>query len=186
MLKNIKIKTCDSVYYPMEDSYLLAEQVERFAFGKVLDMGTGSGINGIAAALKGCDVTFTDISDKAIRCAKENAKLNGVYGTFVKTDMFDGIDGKFNTIIFNPPYLDSKKAPEKDIALDGGKGGREIIEKFLHAYPKFAERKHTVLLLESSINNYEEDVKRLKAEVVAKEYFFFEEIAVLKISSDIY
>lgn len=186
MQKNIKIKTCDSVYYPMEDSYLLAEQVERFAFGKVLDMGTGSGINGIAAALKGCDVTFADIDAKAIRCAKENATANGVAGNFIKSDMFESIDGKFNTIIFNPPYLESARVAERDIALDGGAKGRELIDKFIEAYPSFIEDEYVVLLLESSINGYESDVKRHNFEVVAKERFFFEEIAVLKISSYIY
>lgn len=186
MLDKIKLKGCASVYGPSEDSYLIAGQAEKYAFGSVLDLGTGTGISGITSALKGCDVTFTDIDAKAISCAKENATANGVTGNFIKSDMFESIDGKFNTIIFNPPYLESVKVPGRDIALDGGTKGREIIDRFLQEYSMFVEPKHVILLLESSINSYEDDVEHHNFEVVAKEHFFFEEIAVLKISSGIY
>ena len=94
--------------------------------------------------------------------------LVSVYGTFVKTDMFESIDGKFNTIIFNPPYLESARVAERDIALDGGAKGRELIDKFIEAYPNFIEDEYVVLLLESSINGYKSDVKRHNFEVVAK------------------
>ncbi len=186
MLDKIKLKGCASVYGPSEDSYLIAGQAEKYAFGSVLDLGTGTGISGITSALKGCDVTFTDIDAKAISCAKENATANGVTGNFIKSDMFESIDGKFNTIIFNPPYLESARVAERDIALDGGAKGRELIDKFIEAYPSFIKDEYVVLLLESSINGYKSDVKRHNFEVVAKAHFFFEEIAVLKISSSIY
>ncbi|MCL5093082.1 MAG: methyltransferase [Candidatus Marsarchaeota archaeon] len=186
MLDKIKLKGCASVYGPLEDSYLMAEQVEKYAFGSVLDLGTGTGISGIAAALKGCNVTFADIDSNAIRCAKENATANGVSGNFIESDMFESINGKFNTIVFNPPYLESARVAERDMALDGGASGRELIDKFLKEYPGFIENEYVVLLLESSINGYEADVKRHNFKVVAKEHFFFEEIAVLKASSGIY
>ncbi|MGC8495904.1 MAG: HemK2/MTQ2 family protein methyltransferase [Candidatus Micrarchaeia archaeon] len=177
----IRIKACESVYEPREDSYLLAQEVEKYAFGKVLDLGTGTGIQGIVAAKKGCDVTFSDVSEKALECAKSNAKLNNVKGDFVASDMFSNIKGKFNTILFNPPYLPSEEI--KDIALDGGKDGRMYIDEFLHKYKDYLDDNYVVLLLESSFNNYEKDINE-NARVVASGHFFFEDIVVIMFSNN--
>lgn len=177
-----KIANLKGVYVPREDSFLLADAVEKYAFGKVLDIGTGTGILGIIAARKGCEVTFADIDDGAIRCAKANAKANLVGGDFVISDMFSNIDGLFNTIIFNPPYLDSEaleKLKCRDLALDGGEGGRELIDLFLSQYKNHLLKKNIVLLLESSLNGYENDVRALNAELVGTAELFFETIAVL-------
>ena len=73
-VKNLEIKNCSGVYEPREDSYMLAKAVEEYAFGKVLDLGTGSGIQGITAALSKCEVTFADIDNAALECAKHNAR----------------------------------------------------------------------------------------------------------------
>jgi release factor glutamine methyltransferase len=175
--KFLELSLRNGVYEPREDSYLLAKAVGEYAFGKVLDLGTGTGIQGITAALKGCEVTFADVDRGALECAKMNAELNRVDGTFVRSDLFGGIKGKFNTIIFNPPYLESKKV--KDLALDGGLSGRVLIDRFLKDYKKHLLAKHAVLLLESSINGYEKDVKRLGAKIVGKEHYFFEDLVVL-------
>ncbi|MCW6159927.1 MAG: methyltransferase [Candidatus Micrarchaeales archaeon] len=168
----------ESVYVPAEDSFLLEKAVERFAFGKVLDIGTGSGILGIAAAKKGCEVTFSDINSDALSAARKNAEMNAVKGHFILSDLFERVQGKFNTIIFNPPYLPSNGIAVKH--LDGGRKGREVIDRFLNEYSTHVLGDHIVLLLESSINNYEQDVKRLKAEIVGREHIFFEDMVVLK------
>lgn len=178
MTDKIKIRTTGCVYHPEEDSVLLAKAVERYAFGRVLDIGTGSGVQGIVAAKMGCDVTFSDIDSEAVWCAKANAGENGVEGRFVVSDLFEKISGRFDTIIFNPPYLPSGEAEVK--ALDGGKDGREVIDRFISEYKDHVEGKHMVLLLESSFNNYERDVERLKAVVVEKGHYFFEDLAVLR------
>ncbi len=175
--KALELNLCKGVYEPREDSYLLARAVQKHAFGKVLDLGTGTGIQGITAALKGCDVTFADIDKNAIGCAKTNAKLNGVDGLFLLSDLFGGIKDKFNTIIFNPPYLESKEL--KDIALDGGPKGRLVMDRFLGVYRKYLLDDHVVLLLESSINEYEKDVERLNARIAGKDHYFFEDLVVL-------
>lgn len=173
----IKLTSSKNTYYPREDSYLLADAVEKYAFGKVLDMGTGTGILGLTAAKKGCDVTFADISKEALECAKKNCIANNVKGKFVNTYLFNSIKGKFNTIIFNPPYLHSKRI--KDLNLDGGRNGRELIDKFILEYKNHIMKDHIVLMLESSLNNYKKDIKNLNAELVSNQKFFFEEIVVL-------
>src|SRR5271168_2996050 len=117
-LSDLKLKLCKDVYEPREDSYMLANVVSEHAFGRVLDIGTGSGIQGITAAKRGCSVTFLDIDPKAVDCAKSNANLNNIRGNFICSDMFDKINEKFDTIIFNPPYVASKE--KLHLALDGG------------------------------------------------------------------
>lgn len=182
--EKLELKCSGDVYFPREDSFLLAEAVEKHAAGKVLDIGTGSGIQGIVAAKNGCSVLFSDIDDEAIKCAKENARANGVAGTFVRSDIFSNIKGKFNTIIFNPPYLPSKPLAvmeKKDVqtALDGGKDGRELIDLFLEGYGRFLERDGIALLLESSHNLYENDAIKYGAQILMKRHYFFEDLAVL-------
>ena len=140
-------------------------------------MGAGTGIQGITAALKGCDVTFSDIDTKAIECSRYNAAANGVEGNFIVSDLFSNVKERFNTIIFNPPYLISSEY--KNTALDGGTNGREIIDRFIQTYKDHVLPKHIVLLVESSFNSYEKNVKTLKAKVVAKEHYFFEDVVLL-------
>lgn len=181
------ISACDGVYEPREDSFLLEEAVLEHAAGRMLDLGTGNGIQGIAAALKGCSVTFSDVDERALGCARLNAASNGVDGTFIKSDMFDGIHGNFDTIAFNPPYLVSDGETElagADGSLEGGNSGRELIDKFLEGYREHLWAGGTALLLESSVNGYERDVEAYNATVVGRKKFFFEELVVIKIHWD--
>lgn len=174
----VRIKAFDGVYYPREDSYLLSTIVEKEARGTVLDLGTGSGIQGITAALKGCTVTFADVDEAALEAAKQNAKLNGVSGKFVVSDIFSAIEGKFDTIIFNPPYLPSKEMEER--ALDGGKEGRELIERFLKSYKDHLNLGGRAVILESSFSVYEKETDA-GAKILAKGHYFFEDLVVLEL-----
>lgn len=101
---------------------------------KVLDMCTGSGC--IAVSIKkNCEraeVTGADISDKALEIAKENAENNQCKVSFVKTNMFENINDKYDVIISNPPYIPTKDIEELEndvklhdprLALDGMEDG---------------------------------------------------------------
>jgi release factor glutamine methyltransferase len=122
-------------------------------------------------------VTFVDVDQNALECARANAKTNEIEGNFILSDMFEKIEGKFNTIIFNPPYVISEE--NRHLALDGGKDGRGYIDRFIRSYKDYILDEHVVLLLESSFNKYEKDVKRLNARIVSKEHYFFEDLVVL-------
>ncbi|MGD0728910.1 MAG: HemK2/MTQ2 family protein methyltransferase [Candidatus Micrarchaeaceae archaeon] len=176
--------THKSVYKPLEDSRMLANAVEKYAFGKFLDLGTGTGIQGIVAAKKKCDVTFADINPESIECAKLNAKANSVKGKFIVSDLFSNIKGKFNVIAIDPPYLVSKpldENPKRNYSFDGGVNGREIIDGFLKNYKKHILKDHIILMTESYWNNVNDDIKRLKAEVVGKRHYpLLGDCAVLK------
>ena len=73
--------------------------------------------------------------------------------TVVQSDLFQNIKEKFDTIIFNPPYLPDQEP--KDLALDGGKQGYELTEKFLKHAKTHINKNGTILLLFSSLTNKE-------------------------------
>jgi release factor glutamine methyltransferase len=71
---------------------------------RVLDMGTGSGVNAILAASKAREVVAVDVNPDAIRAARENAALNGVEIKVVESDVFEHVEGAFDLILFDPPF----------------------------------------------------------------------------------
>ncbi len=71
---------------------------------RVLDMGTGSGVNAILAAGTARDVVAVDINPRAVAAARRNAILNGVSVEVRQSDVFSNVAGTFDLIIFDPPF----------------------------------------------------------------------------------
>ena len=73
---------------------------------RVLDMGTGSGVNAILAARNTDDVLAVDINPHAVQAAEANAVRNGVADrvTVRRSDVFSEVDGRFDLVIFDPPF----------------------------------------------------------------------------------
>jgi release factor glutamine methyltransferase len=73
---------------------------------RVLDMGTGSGVNAILAAAQANSVLAVDINPQAVQTAQANAERNGVSDRVVarRSDVFSDVDGEFDLIIFDPPF----------------------------------------------------------------------------------
>ena len=142
------------VYEPAEDSFLIQKEVKRFARGKVLDMGTGSGILASTAAelKKVKSVIAVDIKKDTIDYCKEHVKNRKL--SFLVSDLFSKVPKqKFDTIIFNPPYLPEQKGEEWELATEvaGGKHGYEIIGRFLAKVNDYLESDGVVLLLFSTV-----------------------------------
>ncbi|MEO1062224.1 MAG: HemK2/MTQ2 family protein methyltransferase [Actinomycetota bacterium] len=93
---------------PSPVSDLLGERVlaEVEPDERVLDLGTGSGVNALLAARKGATVVGVDINPVAVEVARRNAVTNGLHelATFVEGDLFDPVDGTFDVIVFDPPF----------------------------------------------------------------------------------
>lgn len=133
----LEFKVDEDVLSPRPETELLVEEALKYikenSYKTVLDMCTGSGCLAISIK-KNADVEITasDISMKALRIAKTNAKFHNAEIEFIRSNMFEKIEGKFDLIISNPPYIDTdeifsldKEVFEHDphIALDGGELG---------------------------------------------------------------
>ncbi|MCZ7392600.1 MAG: HemK2/MTQ2 family protein methyltransferase [Candidatus Methanoperedens sp.] len=182
--KNTVIKTTPLVYEPSEDSFLLAEVAlsEIKDKERILELGCGSGI--ISAVIKAntkARIAGIDINPFAAACTKQN----GVEA--IRGDLLSCIKGKFDMIIFNPPYLPGREGTRKDwidIALDGGYDGREIIYRFLEdALPHLVENGRVLMVVSSltGIGEVKSKMKSLNYEVEDKlqERFMFEQLAVI-------
>ncbi|MBN2325036.1 MAG: methyltransferase [Spirochaetes bacterium] len=88
---------------------------------RVLDMGTGSGVLAVAAALRAETVVAIDIDPAAVRCAALNADINNVTDRIrvLKGDLFSplGRNDRFDVILFNPPYFEGRIKRPFDHAL---------------------------------------------------------------------
>ena len=95
--------SCKSVYDPQEDSTMLEKHVRLHAKGKVLDIGTGSGIQAIAAAQspRVSSVLATDVQKDVIAYCRNCISSPKI--RFLQSDLFKRVKGTFDTIIFNPP-----------------------------------------------------------------------------------
>ena len=149
------------IYQPAEDSYLLQKYVRRCAFGRVLDLGTGSGIQALTAVENKIvrEVVAVDINENAIKELKTEISKKKIRKiTVKKSNLFSNVKDKFDTIIFNPPYLPQDKIGNEiieDPALYGGKHGWEISEKFFNEVNQFLVANGKILFLFSSLTNKE-------------------------------
>ena len=174
------------VYQPREDSFLLEKYVKQYATGLVLDIGTGTGIQALAAK-KAKKVIAVDKSKAAINYCKKNIKNKKI--VFKQSDLFSNVNQKFDTIIFNPPYLPTSKddviSSEIDAAFDGGRYGSAVIKRFLNDAPYYLQNGGKIYLVVSSltrIGSFLANFARkhgLSVQKSAERRFFFERIKVL-------
>lgn len=102
-------KVTPDVLDPRADTEVLVEAALGGPFERVLDLGTGSGcvLLSLLAERGGVQGVGADISQAALEVACENAKALGVCARarFVHSDWLDGIEGRFDLIVSNPPYI---------------------------------------------------------------------------------
>ncbi len=178
----------DEVYQPAEDTYLLldAALAESRPADSVLEIGCGSGFISQELGPKVARLLATDINPHAVR----SARARGV--EVIRADLFRGIKGKFDLILFNAPYLPTQ--PEErtgqwiDYALDGGESGRETVDQFILDLAGHLRPGGRALLLISSLTGLVEvrgtaAAAGLTAEVVADEGCFFERLYVLRLGT---
>ena len=189
MYHGMEFQTCEKVYEPAEDTFLLADNLIVKQSDKVLEIGTGTGIIAIIASKKAENVTAIDINKYAVECTQKNAKINQTHIDVRLGDLFGPVkDEKFDLILFNTPYLptdeDEIVNDELDAAWDGGKDGRSVIDRFIKDLSAHINPRGHVQLVQSSLSNVEETIGKLmemnfEVTVTASERFFFEEVVVL-------
>ncbi len=135
------------------------EKIKAVAAPRVLDLGAGAGAIGVAVA-KHCPdvgVTFAEIDPTHLPTIEKNLAQNlsidgkvlsgSGSGRFqvIQSDLFEKVEGQYDFILSNPPYIDpaldraesSVKAYEPHLALYGGQGGLDILNRLIGEAPKF-------------------------------------------------
>ena len=184
----IIIETCPGVYAPAEDTYHLLSAVEAREGQRVLEMGCGTGIIAMHCAKNGCQVTAADIFPDAVENARMNAAMNSLDVKVIQSDLFQNVEGKFDIIIFNPPYLSAQDAGALSEAekrpLVGGKNGHEVTARFLEEATCHLSPGGKIYLLTSSESEagvLEKASQKFSVRKIAEERIFFETLAVYEL-----
>ena len=169
-----RIKVDERVLIPRpETEILVREAVASLREGDaILDLCTGSGAIAIAVACEAAkdkmvSVTATDISEEALEVARSNARLNKASINFIKTDLFEGLRGRYNLITANPPYIKREEISslqrevrdfEPRIALDGGVDGLDFYRRIAQKVSRYIAR-GGMLILECGENQAQDIIK---------------------------
>lgn len=145
------IEECDGVYPPKEDTFLLLDSLSDVQGKRVLEMGCGSGIIALHCAKAGAEVTAVDADPKAVVCARANAERNGLELDVIVSDLFLDVDGEFDVIIFNPPYLPDGIGGGIERSWAGGEDGVRVLERFLKDAPAHLASGGCIYVLLSSM-----------------------------------
>ncbi|HET9800788.1 MAG TPA: peptide chain release factor N(5)-glutamine methyltransferase, partial [Chthoniobacterales bacterium] len=154
---------------------LIAAWEWRIGKGKIIDVGTGSGIIAVslAKAFPDAKVFAVDISDDALALARENANRLGLSERiqFWKGDLLENLDERFDLIVANLPYVSMKDRQslarevlhDPEVALFAGEKGDELVRKLIEQAPSHLNP-GGLLALEIGINQAEELAEFLRLE----------------------
>ncbi len=161
--RGLKIKVDGRVLVPRPETEELAGLAAEFlkpfkGAVSALDYGAGSGAIGLWLARKfpALEVTAAEKSARAIACARENAAALGLADriTFVRTGTLEGMTGRFDLIVSNPPYIPTRVIgglspevlSEPHMALDGGGDGLDIARMLVALAPGRLKKGGAMLL----------------------------------------
>lgn len=176
------------MYEPAEDSFLLLailkkevpNLLEKNPEMKILEIGAGSGIHLetlFNLGVKKKNIFSCDIDEKSV----SHCNLLGF--KCIHSDLFQNIKGKYNLIIFNPPYLpeDAREPCDSRTATTGGKKGCETINRFLKDSKKHLASNGKIFLVTSSMTK---GIKWLdcKKKQIRCEKLFFEKLCVWELN----
>lgn len=189
-----KFEVNKNVLTPRQDSEHLIDVALKYITenSKVLDLCTGSGCLAVTLSLeKNIPVVATDISKRALKIAKRNAKANCADVKFIWSNLFNKVDGEFDVVVSNPPYIPSKeiflldkevKNFDPALALDGGSDGLKFYRR-IHDEVGNKLKKDGIIIFEIG-EEQAEDIKQIFADYkhieTQKDYNGIERILVFK------
>ena len=143
----------ENVLVPRADTETLVEEVLKDLHDgmRVLDMCTGSGciLLSLLKFSNDCEGVGVDISEKALEVARKNSEALHIDATFIQSDLFENVEGKFDILVSNPPYIRTCEIEElmpevRDhdpfIALNGHETGVFFYEKIVSKAHEFLNR----------------------------------------------
>jgi release factor glutamine methyltransferase len=113
--RRLTLKVDSRALVPRPETEVVVERclqlIRDLAEPAVLDVGTGSGAIALAIADEhpGAHVTAIDVSGEALALARENASLTGLTVTFAEHDVRDGLEGTYDLVVSNPPYVTAEE-----------------------------------------------------------------------------
>lgn len=175
--EGISIEHCSRVYGPAEDTFLIMDNL--VPGNTVLEVGCGTGIISVFCCKLGRKVTCCDVSEEARNCSEKNAMRNHVEMDILDSQLFNRIEGYFDTIIFNPPYLPTEDRYEEATQWSGGAEGFDAIRPFLKDASDHLEDHGSIYIILSSLTDIESLIDEFKEYTFmekARQSFFFETI----------
>lgn len=140
----------DKVLIPRQDTGILVEEAMKKAKAgmRVLDLCTGSGciIISLLKLMPGLTGMASDLSAEALKIAEENARRQGVTIDFRQGDLFEPVEGSFDLIVSNPPYIptadiqglmEEVRIYDPMMALDGREDGLYFYRRILQEGLKY-------------------------------------------------
>ncbi len=140
----------EDVLIPRQDTEILTEEALKYLHGgmEILDLCTGSGciLLSLLKLCPGLSGTGTDLSEKALRVAEKNRELLRVDARLIRSDLFERVEGAFDMIVSNPPYIPTRvcgtlmeevRDHEPRMALDGHADGLYFYREIIDRAPEF-------------------------------------------------
>jgi len=178
------IKERDDVYPPSDDSILLIESLKVRPGERILEIGCGSGVVSIHCAKNGCKVTAVDINPSAVECTEESAQLNDVDIDVRESDLFQNVPERFDTIVFNLPYLPVIDEGELAKAWSGGEDGMGPLPRLMAESKDHLYENGRVVVVVSSLMDQDKLnalLSKYKVKKLGEVPLFFERLEVLEI-----
>ena len=140
----------EHVLIPRQDTEILVEETAKFLRDgmQFLDLCTGSGciLLSLLHLKPGVEGTGVDLSPEALKVAEKNRERLGAKAALIQSDLFDKIEGAFDVIVSNPPYIkraeietlmDEVRLHEPYMALDGHEDGLYFYREIAEEAPKY-------------------------------------------------
>lgn len=182
---DIRIAEDEEVYPPSDDSILLIGSLDVRPGERVLEVGCGSGVVSLHCARNGCEVTSVDVNPRAVALTVRNAEDNGIRLRVLESDVYENVDGRFDTVVFNLPYLPVDEEGLLAKAWSGGPDGLGPLPRLLEGAPDHLLPGGRVVVVVSSLTEpraLEEALEGYDVRTVGETRLFFERLSVLEIT----
>lgn len=165
-----------SVYPVREDTLLVKRNLpEELAKVRFLEIGVGNAEISLTAAERGTEVTAVDINVDAVDYSRERFEEEGLEAEVFQSYLFDQVDGTYDFIVFNPPYLSGPQVGDEEM-WRGGETGLEVAEEFLERVSDYLAEGGKAWVVLSSRTHYRDLVESFDLVEIDREKLWFETV----------
>ncbi|RNJ76014.1 MAG: methyltransferase domain-containing protein [Nitrosopumilus sp. D6] len=173
----MQMKFSDDTYPPSEDTFFVADYIEKKSGSSALDIGSGSGYLTQVLSKNFALVVGTDINYAALK--NQTFKTENL----VCCSGSDAIRAEFDLVVCNMPYLATDSI--LDVATDGGAEGFEVPKKILDSARSSIKKGGRMVFVTSSLSNYNRLIKYaeslgLHTRIISRKKLFFEELILIE------